>query len=81
MVWKNWGTGTEILERAKTAEPFNEEERTEYDGNKDPARALATMQEYADKLKRQKKHTKHGKGRKPDDALENVVKDEDGRPI
>ena len=45
---------TSILERAKTSEPYNEDECRVYDGEEDPARVLATMQYFMEHGERKK---------------------------
>ena len=50
----NSGWGTDILERAKTAKPYTEEESNIYDGDEDPARILATLKKLADEQEAKK---------------------------
>ncbi len=45
---------TTISEQAKTAKPYTKEECRDYDKEKNPARILATMEQYLRNLQKQK---------------------------
>ena len=54
MKLKTTESNTTISEQAKTAKPYTKEECRDYDKEKDPARILATMEQYLKKMQKQK---------------------------